>query len=120
MTGFTEARFSGVDLLEGENTIAVTCEGSEDKIYFDWFEADYARSFASAADSLKFTHAAGFRYTITGFGTEDVELFDISDAAAVKRVVNGTTSGSGGPYASRWNPRKPREPRATWRWQQPG
>ncbi len=98
MTGFTEARFTGVDLLEGDNTIAVTCEGSEDKIYFDWFEADYARSFASAADSLKFTHAAGFRYTITGFGTEDVELFDVSDASAVKRVVNGTTSGSG-PYA---------------------
>ncbi|HSO60296.1 MAG TPA: C25 family cysteine peptidase, partial [Desulfobacterales bacterium] len=96
--GFTEARFTGVSLLEGDNTVAVTCEGGEDKIYFDWFEADYERSFASAADSLKFTHAAGFRYTIEGFGTEDVELYDISDAAAVTRVVNGTTSGSG-PYA---------------------
>ena len=96
--GFTEARFAGVSLLEGANTVAVSCESSEDKIYFDWFEADYERSFAAAAGSLKFTHAGGFRYGITGFSTEDVELFDISDASAVKRVVNGTTSGSG-PYA---------------------
>ena len=96
-SGFTEARFAGVSLLEGANTVAVTCESGADKIYFDWFEADYERSFASAADSLKFTHAEGFRYTITGFSTNDVELFEISDAAAVKRVVNGTTSGSG-PY----------------------
>ena len=87
-----------VSLLEGANTVAVTCESGADKIYFDWFEADYERSFASAADSLKFTHAEGFRYTISGFSTNDVELFEISDAAAVKRVVNGTTSGSG-PYA---------------------
>ena len=55
-TGFREARFAGVSLLEGANTVAVSCESGEDKIYFDWFEADYARSFAAAADSLKFTH----------------------------------------------------------------
>jgi hypothetical protein len=96
--GFMEAHFAGVSLLEGDNTVAITCEASEDKIYFDWFAADYERSFAAAADSLKFTHAGGFRYTISGFGTDDVEIFDISDAAAVKRVVNGTTSGSG-PYS---------------------
>jgi hypothetical protein len=96
--GFTEARFAGVSLLEGDNTIAITCETSTDKIYFDWFEADYKRSFAAAAGSLKFTHAGGFRYAISGFGTDDAELFDISDTSAVKRVVNGTTAGSG-PYS---------------------
>ena len=97
-SGFTEGRFPGVSLVEGANTVAVTCESGADKIYFDWFEADYERSFASAADSLKFTHAEGVRYTISGFSANDVEIFEISDAAAVKRVVNGTTSGSG-PYA---------------------
>ena len=39
---------------------------------------DYERSFVSAADSLKFSHAGGFRYTITGFSTGDAELFDIT------------------------------------------
>jgi hypothetical protein len=91
--GFTEARFAGVSLLEGDNTVAVTCEVGEDKIYFDWFAADYERSFAAAADSLKFTPAVGSRYRISGFSTNDVELFDISAAAAVKRVVNGSPTG---------------------------
>ena len=79
MPGSRRPALPGSSLLEGGNTVAVTCESGEDKIYLDWFEADYERSFASAADSLKFTHAAGFRYTIEGFGTEDVELFDVSD-----------------------------------------
>jgi len=97
-SGFTEGRFAGVSLREGANTVAVTCESGADKIYFDWFEADYERSFAAAAGSLKFTHAGGFRYGITGFSTEDVELFDVSDASAVRRVVNGISTGSG-PYS---------------------
>ena len=48
-------------------------------------------------DSLKFTHAGGYRYRIADFTTNDVELFDITDAAGVQRVLNGTYSGSG-PY----------------------
>jgi hypothetical protein len=96
-TGFTEARFPGVTLLEVDNAVAITCEIGEDKIYFDWFAADYERSFAAAAGSLKFTSVGGNRYRISGFSTNDVELFDISDALAVKRVVNGTITGPG-PY----------------------
>ena len=46
---------------------------------------------------LKFTHAGGYRYRIADFTTNDVELYDITDAAGVQRVVNGTYSGSG-PY----------------------
>ena len=105
--------------MEGANTVSVSCESGVDKIDFDWFEADYERSFAAAADSLKFTHAGGYRYGISGFSTEDVELFDISEASAVKRVVNGTTSGSG-PYALEVEPpRTPLATRATWRWPRP-
>ena len=57
--GSRRRAFTGVSLLEGANTVAITCEVGADKIYFDWFEADYERSFAAAADSLKFTHAGG-------------------------------------------------------------
>ncbi len=95
--GFTEARFAAAGLVEGENTIGVACTSGEDKIYFDWFRAEYERQFSAAADTLKFTHAGGYRYRIDGFSTADAELFDISEPAAVKRVVNGSLSGTG-PY----------------------
>jgi hypothetical protein len=73
------------------------CEGAEDKTAVDWFEVSYERAFAAAADRLKFTHAGGYRYRVAGFSTNEVELFDITDPAAVQRVVNGTYTGSG-PY----------------------
>ena len=63
----------------------------------DWFEVQYESSFDVSADSLKFSHSGGFRYTITGFSTGDAELFDITSTGAVKRVVNGQITGTG-PY----------------------
>ena len=42
---------------------------------------------AAAADTLKFTHAGGSRYRVTGFSTADAELYDVTDPAAVVRVV---------------------------------
>ena len=81
----------------------------------DWFEVVYERAFEAAADSLKFTHAGGYRYRIADFTTNDVELYDITDAAGVQRVVNGTTAAAD-PIRWRWSPRGPRGPRATWRW----
>ncbi|MFO7709640.1 MAG: C25 family cysteine peptidase [Desulfobacterales bacterium] len=95
--GFTEARFAAAGFVEGENTIGVACTSGEDKIYFDWFRAEYEREFTAAADTLKFTHDGGTRYRVAGFSTEDAELFDITTPAAVQRVVNGSFSGAG-PY----------------------
>ena len=95
--GWTEAGFSDVALREGANTVSLLCEGALDKTVVDWFEVDYERGFAAAADSLKFSHAGGYRYRIGGFSTSDAELYDITAPAAVKRVVNGTIRGTG-PY----------------------
>ena len=95
--GWTEAAFAGVSLLDGANTVSLSCTGALDKTAADWFEVSYARSFAAAADTLKFTHAGGYRYRVTGLTTADAELYDVTDPAAVRRVVNGTYSGSG-PY----------------------
>ncbi len=95
--GWTEAAFAGVSLLDGANTVSLVCTGSLDKTATDWFEVAYARGFAAAADALKFTHAGGYRYRVAGFTSADAELYDVTDPAAVVRVVNGSLSGSG-PY----------------------
>ena len=95
--GWTEAAFAGVSLLDGANTVSLSCTGSLDKTAADWFEVVYARNFAAVSDSLKFTHAGGYRYQVAGFTSADAELYDVTDPAAVVRVVNGSSSGSG-PY----------------------
>ena len=94
---WTEASFAGVSLLEGANTVSLLCTGAEDKTAVDWFEVVYERAFEAVADSLKFTHAGGYRYQVAGFTADEVELYDITHPAAVQRVVNGTYTGSG-PY----------------------
>ena len=95
--GWTEAAFPGVSLLDGANTVSLSCTGSLDKTATDWFEVVYARNFAAVSDSLKFTHAGGYRYRVAGLTSADAELYDVTDPAAVVRVVNGSFSGSG-PY----------------------
>jgi hypothetical protein len=95
--GWTEAEFSGVALLDGNNTVSILCQGALDKTAVDWMEVDYERGFEAVSDSLKFSHAAGYRHQLSNFTTNDVEVYDITDAAAVQRVVNGTYTGAG-PY----------------------
>ena len=94
---WTEAAFAGVSLLDGANTVSLLCTDALDKTAADWFEVVYERAFEAASDTLRFTHAGGYRYRIADFTTNDVELYDITDAAGVQRVLNGTYSGSG-PY----------------------
>ena len=68
-----------------------------DKTAVDWFEVAYERAFEAVSDSLKFSHQGGYRYPIADFATNDVEVYDITEAAGVQRVLNGTYTGSG-PY----------------------
>jgi hypothetical protein len=95
--GWTKAEFAGVALLPGANTVSILCQGALDKTAVDWMEVVYERAFEAVSDSLTFSHAAGYRYRIADFSTNDVEVYDISDSAGVSRVVNGTFTGAG-PY----------------------
>ena len=65
--GWTEAAFAGVSLLDGANTVSLLCTGALDKTAVDWFEVVYERDFAAVSDSLKFTHAGGYRYRLDRF-----------------------------------------------------
>ena len=95
---YNEQEFSGVGLLDGANTVSITCESGADKLGVDWFEVVYPRDFTAQADSLKFSHAGGYRYQVGGFTTADAALYDVSEPAAVARVVNTVVSPSGSDY----------------------
>ena len=52
-------------LLDGTNTVSLACSSGEDTVLLDWIEVDYARNFAADGSRLKFTHDAGYRYTVS-------------------------------------------------------
>jgi hypothetical protein len=101
--GWSETVFEAPNLLAGANTLSLLCQEELDKTAVDWFEVAYERDFTAVADSLKFTHAGGYRYRLEGFSANAVEVLDISEPAAVKRVVNGAFSGAG-PYTLELEP----------------
>jgi hypothetical protein len=101
---WTEKTFSNMALVDGVNTVSLSCVGSLDKTAADWFEVVYERAFEAVADSLKFSHAGGFLYQIANFTTNDVEVYDITDATGVQRVLNGTYTGIAPNYTLKVEP----------------
>ena len=79
--------FEDVDLLSGDNTVSITCTSGEDKIVFDWFTVTYRKSLCGRSDTLKFTHDTGYQYPISGFTSDAVSAFDITDPLDVKRIA---------------------------------
>lgn len=105
--GWHEAVFDAVAaLLDGENTIGLRCEVDLDKIAVDRFTIDHERAFSADENRLRFTHSSGYRFRVAGFtagdGT-DLEVYDITSPAAVRRVANASVSGSG-PYSVEFEP----------------
>jgi hypothetical protein len=89
-----------VDLLDGNNTVTLTClSGSDpsqpDGVAVDYVEVSYPRVFAAQTNTLKFRHDMGYRYQVTGFGVNSVEAFDITEATDVKRISNVQITGVG-------------------------
>ena len=92
-----QARFENVDLIDGVNTITITCQSPTDSIAFDWFDITYERQFIAESDALQFAHEDGYLYQVGGFTTDSLAVFDITDPAAVRPVANWQTAGAG-PY----------------------
>jgi len=96
----TTAALGTVDLVDGANTISLTCQSGLDSIAVDYFEVTYERQFQAESNTkLKFVHDSGFRYQITGFSEDDsadVFVYDISDPASVKQVSGLTLTGPDG------------------------
>ena len=80
------------------NVVTIECLTGMDRIFVDNFTAvDFDRNFTADGDSLKFSHALGSGYQITGFDSNDLAVYDITDAADAVRINGFTPSGSG-PY----------------------
>ncbi len=93
-----EATFEDVDLVDGLNTITITCQSATDSIAFDWFEITYDRQFTAVSDRLQFVHDDGYLYQVDGFTTDNLVVFDITDPIGVKQVTNLQTSAASAPY----------------------
>ncbi len=84
-------------LNAGANTIEIKSPRSEDLIMVDWVELDFANSFVAANDRIHFVQAnAGkWLFDIDGFTQSDLWAFDVTEPAAVVRILNGSVTPSG-------------------------
>jgi hypothetical protein len=81
-------------LWEGNNLLRIanigdTEAGDVDKIYTNWFQIDYWRGYVAQDDYLEFGPPEGselglYQFTVSGFTSSDIELFDV----AGKKIVN--------------------------------
>ena len=82
------------DALQPAHGVKITCRSGADFILVDWIEASYPRTFKADNDALKFTHETGYTFGVSGFGSNNLLAFDISDPADVGRVVTTAPAGN--------------------------
>ncbi len=92
-------------LVEGENLMKINIGENGmpfERIYFDWFEVEYARLFETDNEVLAFkAHEDEERkYVVTGFTSSSVEVYDISLPFAPVRILEPEISGSPGGYTT--------------------
>jgi hypothetical protein len=87
-TAYNHVTISDVALLDGNNTVALTCVSGVDTILLDWIEITYTRDNVASGNSLKFSNSGKASFVITNVDGSEHLVYDISDAADVGRVVN--------------------------------
>ena len=100
---YHQVAIDNVNLVDGDNTVSLTCTSGEDTILLDWIEVSYARDFAAGNDSLKFTHGTDYRFEVSNLNGSQFLAFDITDGNKVSRVDNFQINGSG-PYSLEFEP----------------
>ena len=106
---FYEVSINDVALLDGANTLTLTClSGTDplnpDGVALDWTEVAYPRKYEANGDVLKLTHNAGYRYQIGSFTNNTIQAYDITAPTEVKRVTNLQVTGTS-PYTLTMEPR---------------
>ena len=88
-------------MQEGENILGLEALGDTgarvDIVLVDWFELDYQRYFMATDDSLEFTGQGGF-HVLTGFSSEQLWLFDVSDPLDVVQLIGADVEANGSQY----------------------
>ncbi|MFQ5859553.1 MAG: C25 family cysteine peptidase, partial [Anaerolineae bacterium] len=87
-----EAQVPQSQLREGVNQLSfvILYNGAFEDMYFDWFEIEYARRFRAHADQLILPgdESGVWQYEIEGFTSPDIQVYDVSDPLAPRRVLN--------------------------------
>ncbi len=98
-------------LVSGDNAVEV--EGVLDPgtpysyVYVDAIEVDVQRTFRAVSSRLLFTTSGTGTIAVTGFGAPDVELWDVTDPIAPKRVSGAVVEPDAGAYRVRFVPAAP-------------
>lgn len=92
-------------LVEGENLMKINIgeNGTPfDRIYFDWFEIEYARQFEAQNDVIGFAaHEEEERkYVVDGFTSSSVEVYEITSPFSPVQILHPKISGSIGDYSA--------------------
>jgi len=88
-------------LVAGTNTLVVTGVNDtvvgQEMLYVDEIDLDYPNTFAAVSNELWFKNAAAgtYLYQLTGFTTNQVEVYDVTNPADVEQIINPAISGSG-------------------------
>ncbi len=82
-------------LVEGQNTLTVAATGPGDTILFDTVRVDFARKFAADQNRLGFYSTSYRRSTVSGFTSQNVRLFDITNEGDTVQVTNLSVAANG-------------------------
>jgi len=94
--GYTiDSKISQSYLNEGANTVTLEVGADPtgcEEILVNWVEVSYRRNFTAKDDVLAFGNYTGgtYKYQISGFTNQDVEVYDITDPKNVQRVTQLT------------------------------
>jgi hypothetical protein len=106
---FYEVSIADVALVDGVNTLTLTClSGTDpvnpDGVALDWVEVAYPRKYEASGNLLKLTHNAGYRYQVGNFTGNIIQAYDITTPTDVKRISNLLVTGTN-PYTLTMEPR---------------
>jgi hypothetical protein len=93
----------GTNDLRVENILPGGSSSSE--VYVNWFEVTYQDIYVAEDNRLLFSAPSAGTYTfkLTGFSTNAIELFDVTDPAMPVRIVNHVVEPDGGGYRLRFS-----------------
>jgi len=98
-------------LVAGDNAVEV--EGVLDPgtpysyVFVDAIDVDVRRTYSAVSSRLLFTTSGTGSIAVTGFGAPDVELWDVTDPVAPKRVSGAVVEPDAGAYRVRFVPAAP-------------
>jgi len=103
-----QATISQTQLLEGVNTIVVESVGdtgsSIDILYHNWVEIGYWDTYVAESDVLEFRGpgAGTYKFEVSGFTADTVEIFDITTPISVSRIISSQVELAGSTYLARF------------------